>query len=451
MMVAQAAPARSVNARIFTGMATVATLAALVRAAGGAKVIVMAHVLGASPRVDAFLFAFLVPSLFSDVVAGSLTPSIIPVLTAVRVKYSEERARRLSASILAGSTSLLLAIACVLGLGAGLIVQLRGDSGSATQDLTRSLLWGLLPWLPLTGVIVCWRAILNMHEHFAIAAAAPAATPLLSILLLYVAGRGAGVRVLCYGTWGGALVESLILAWCVRQLGYPLLPRWLGWTPDVRAVFKQYLPVAAGALITSGSGIIDQAFAARLAPGTLSAISYGTKLTGVILTIAGTALSTAALPYLSRMSAAGDWRGFRHTVTRYVTGAALAGIAAAAGLMRLSDPLVRGVLQHGAFTAQTSATVILLQRCSLLQLPFAFLLAFGFVTASALKANRLMLTIAPVALVTTVTFDWVLMRYFGAAGIATAPAASGAVSLAVLFVLLQRTIRSRQRAFPHAF
>ena len=70
-MVAQAAPARSVNARIFSGMATVATLAALARAAGGAKVIVMAHVLGASPRVDAFLFAFLIPSLFSDVVAGS--------------------------------------------------------------------------------------------------------------------------------------------------------------------------------------------------------------------------------------------------------------------------------------------------------------------------------------------------------------------------------------------
>jgi putative peptidoglycan lipid II flippase len=451
MMVAQAAPVRSVNARIFAGMATVATLAALVRAAGGAKVIVMAHVLGASPRVDAFLFAFLVPSLFSDVVAGSLTPSIIPVLTAVRVQHSEERARRLSASILAGSTSLLLAIACLLGLGASLIVQLRGASGSATQDLTRSLLWGLLPWLPLTGVIVCWRAILNMHERFAIAAAVPVATPLLSIFLLYVAGRGAGVRVLCYGTWGGALIEVLILAGCVRQLGYPLLPRWLGWTPDIRAVCKRYLPVAAGALITSGSGIIDQAFAARLAPGTLSAISYGTKLTGVVLTIAGTALSTAALPYLSRMSVDRDWRGFRHTVTRYATAAALAGVLAAAVLIRLSDPLVRGVLQHGAFTAQATEAVSMLQRCSLLQLPFAFLLALGFVTASALKANRLMLTIAPVALITTLLFDYVLMRSFGAAGIATAPAASGAVSLTVLFVLLRRTMRRLQRASASSF
>ena len=281
-----------------------------------------------------------------------MTPSIIPVLTAVRVQHSEDRARRLSASILAGGTSLLLAIACGLGLSASLIVQLRGASGSATQDLTRSLLWGLLPWLPLSGAIVCWRAILNMHERFAVAAAAPVATPVLSILLLYIAGRGAGVRVLCYGTWGGALLELLILAWCVRQLGYPLVPKWLGWTPDLRAVFKQYLPVAAGALITSGSGIIDQTFASRLAPGTLSAISYGTKLTGVVLTVAGTALSTAALPYLSRMSAARDWTGFRHTVTRYATGAALAGLAVAAVLIRLSGPLVRVVLQHGAFTAQ---------------------------------------------------------------------------------------------------
>ncbi len=451
MMVAQAVPVRSVNARIFAGMATVGTLAAFARAAGGAKVIVMAHVLGASPSVDAFLFAFLVPSLFSDVIAGSLTPSIIPVLTSVRVQHGEDRARRLSASILAGSTSLLLSIACLLALAAGFIVQLRGASGGATQDLTRSLLWGLLPWLPLTGVIVCWRAILNMHERFAIAAAAPVATPLLCIALLYVAGRSAGVRVLCYGTWGGALIEVMILAWSAKQLGYPLVPRWGGWTPDIRAVCHQYLPVAAGALITSGSGIIDQAFASRLSPGTLSAISYGTKLTGVVLTITGTALSTAALPYLSRMSANHDWRGFRHTVTRYATAAALGGVIAAAILIRLSGVLVRGVLQHGAFTAQLSEIVTTLQRCSLVQLPLAFLLAFGFVTASALKANRLMLTVAPVALVSTLLFDYTLMRLFGAAGIAAAPAASGAVSLTVLIVLLRRTMRQRERAFPHGF
>jgi len=93
----------------------------------------------------------------------------------------------------------------------------------------------------------------------------------------------------------------------------------------------------------------------------------------------------------------------------------------------------------------------LLQRCSLLQLPMAFLLAFGFVTASALKANRLMLTIAPVALANTLSFDYVFMRLFGAAGIAAAPAASGAVSLAVLFVLLRQVIRSRERDFPQCF
>ena len=75
-----------------------------------------------------------------------------------------------------------------------------------------------------------------------------------------------------------------------------------------------------------------------------------------------------------------------------------------------------------------------------------FLLAFGFVTASALKTNRLMLSIAPVALLTTVTFDYTLMRLFGAAGIATAPALSDAVSLAVLFALLRRILRTKQSA-----
>ena len=62
-----------------------------------------------------------------------------------------------------------------------------------------------------------------------------------------------------------------------------------------------------------------------------------------------------------------------------------------------------------------------------------------------------MLTIAPVALVTTITFDYLLMRSFGAAGIAMAPAASGAVSLAVLFVLLRRTMQRLQHASASSF
>ena len=445
-MRAQAVPARSVNARIFAGIATVGTLGAVVRATGGLKVIVMAHVLGASASLDAFLFAFLIPSFFSDVVASSLTPGMIPVLTSIRVREDEEVARRLSASILAGSVALLLGISCLLGLSAPVIAGMRGASGTATEELTRNLLIALLPWLPLTGVIVCWRAILNMHEQFAVAAAAPVATPLLTIFLLYVSGRAAGARVLCYGTWGGALIEALILGWSVRQLGYPLAPKWLGWTPGMRAVFRQYLPVAAGALVTSGSALIDQGFASRLAPGTLSALAYGTKLTGVVITVAGTTLSTAALPYLSRMSAARDWPGFRHTVARCATAAALAGASAAAVLIRSSHPLVRAVLEHGAFTAKAGDAVALLQRCSLLQLPLAFLLTFGFVVASALKANRLMLAVAPVALLTTLVFDYTLMRWFGAAGIAAAPALADTVCLALLFALLRRTLHKMQRS-----
>jgi len=447
MMATQTVQVRSVNTRILTGITTVGTLAALARVAGGVKVIAMAHVLGASPQVDAFLFAFLAPSLFSDVMAGSLTPSLIPVLASVRVHRGEAEARRLSANVLAASTALLLSACVLLACAAGWIVQLRGAPSGATNALTKALLWGLLPWLPMTGLIVCWRAILNLHERFAVAAVAPIATPLLSIALLYIVGRRAGVAVLCVGTWGGALVELLILAWGARQLGYPLLPRWRGWNADMAAVCRQYVPVAAGALITSGSGIIDQMFAARLAPGTLSAISYGTRLTGVVITVAGTALSTAALPYLARMSASADWQGFRKTVTRYATAAALAGLGVAAALMAMSGLLVRAVLQHGAFDTRASEAVALIQRCSLVQIPFALVVAFAFVSASALKENRLMLTMAPVALATTLLFDYALMKMFGAPGIATAPAASGAVCLIALFVQLRRALQRRERTF----
>ncbi len=428
--------------RLITGVLTVGTWTALARVAGAANVIAIARVYGASGEMDAFLFAFLAPSFFADVVAGSLTCSIVPVVTAVRLQHGEERAHRLSSGILAASTFVLLAIACAVLLGAHSISGLRGNHGAETRALTDNLLRLLTPLLPVTAILVCWRAFVNMHGWFALPAAAPVVTPLLTMALLFTTSGAAGVRLLCYATCAGALIEALLLAGLVRRLGYPLLPKWPGWMPEMGAVLRQYLPALAGTAITAGAGVIEQGFASRLPSGSLSAFSYGTKLTSVIVAVAGTALSTVALPQLSRLAAGRDWRAFRATFLRFSAVAVAVGTTAALALIAASGLLVRIMLQRGALSPADCAAVSLIQRCSLLQLPLAFVLTFAFVTASALRANRLILAAAPVAFAANVVFDLVLMRRFGAPGIAAAPAAADAIALITLCLLLYRLARA---------
>src|SRR5271170_2729659 len=58
----------------------VSALTVAVKIAGAAKIALSARVLGPGDELDSYLVAFLVPSILSDVLAGSLTPALIPEL-----------------------------------------------------------------------------------------------------------------------------------------------------------------------------------------------------------------------------------------------------------------------------------------------------------------------------------------------------------------------------------
>jgi putative peptidoglycan lipid II flippase len=431
---------KSVNWRIFGALLTVGSFTTLAKVAGGAKVIVMARYFGTSDALDAFLIAFVLPSFVADTAAGSLIPSLMPTYIEVRQKQGIESAVRLYRGVLAGSALLLAALAVLLGLGAGFLLPLLASGFSSSKlALTRSLFYALLPWLPLSGLIVTWRAVLNAGESFALAAAAPITTPLLTILLLIATGRSPWA--LAVGTLGGVAGEAAILAFAVRGRGYSVLPRWSGWTPEQRQVVRQYLPMMAGTVIVCGAALIDQAMAATLGAGSVSVLTYGGKLAGVALSIGAAALGTAVLPHFSSMIAARDGAGLRSTLRTYSMLVAMVTVPVVLLLAWMSEPLVRLFFQRGAFTAAETHIVATVQTCALAQIPFAVLLGIGVKLASSLKANRLMLQTAVLSIAVNIGGDLVLMRWIGVAGIALAGALVHASALAFLSVALWRQLR----------
>jgi putative peptidoglycan lipid II flippase len=431
---------KSANWRIFGALLTVGSFTALAKIGGGAKVIVTARYFGTSDALDAFLIAFVLPSFVADTAAGSLIPSLMPTYIEVRQKQGRETALRLYRGVLAGSAILLALLAVLLGLCASFLLPLLASGFSpAKLALTRSLFYCLLPWLPLSGLIVTWRAVLNAGESFALAAAAPITTPLITILLLITSGPS--VWALAIGTLVGVAAEAAILACSVRSRGYAMMPHWSGWSPELRQVVGQYLPMMAGTVIVCGAALIDQAMAATLGAGSVSALTYGNKLANVALSIGAAALGTAVLPHFSRMITARDGVGLRNTLMTFSGLVAVATVPAVIFLAWLSEPLVRLFFQRGAFTAAETQIVATVQTCSLVQIPFAVLLGMAVKLASSLKANRLMLQTALLSIVVNVAGDIVLMRWIGVAGIALAGALVHASALLLLSMALWRQLR----------
>ncbi len=439
MSITQAAERRASHQRVFTNAALVGVLTTLAKLAGAAKVVVTARYFGAGDQLDAFVIAFLLPAFFTDIVAGSFGSSFVPAFIRVRSDQGEAAARLFARTGLALVLGAMLAVSVLLAAGGRWLLPLLGSSFSADKlRMTTSLFLALILWLPMSACIAAWRGVLNAHNAFALAAAAPLATPLATIAFLYAAADRWDVYTLCWGTLAGVAVETLLLAWGVRRLGIPILPAWRGWTPEMSAIRGQYVPLLAGSMFAALCPLIDQGVAGSLGSGSVSDLAYGTKLASVLAAISATAIATAVLPEFSRLAARQDWSHLRHTVRVHSAVITFLAVPGAAAMIWLSAPIVRTFFEGGAFDASATRVVTGVQQFALLQVPFAILFVVAGRLAVALSATALMIRASLITLAATTVGDLVLARAMGIAGIPLAGALSHALALVSLVYLLYR-------------
>ncbi len=426
---------RAVSWRVLFQMLTVGASTGLVKVAAAAKVVATARAFGTSDGLDAYLVAFLLPAFVCDTLAGSLTSSLVPTFIEVRELQGPDAAVRLYRSVLAAGTGLLAAAAIVVGVFAPWIFRLLASSFDTNKiALTCSLFWIMLPMVPLGAMSTAWRAILNTDGNFALPGILPALTPLFSIALLFAFGRTWGVYTLAVGTLAGGLAEVALLAVAMLRRGHPIVPRWFGRDHALDQVMAQYTPVVASILLLGGTPLIDQSIAAMLGSGSVAALSYGTRVSAVLIAMGPGAVATAILPHFSRLTVNADWDHLRHSLRSYAAIILAVTLPAVAILMLVSQPMVRLFFERGQFTGAATELVTRIQRFSLLQIPAAMVMALALRLVSSMKANRLLARVAAFYAILNLALDFLFARTIGIAGI---PLSTAIVQFAALLYLLR--------------
>jgi putative peptidoglycan lipid II flippase len=399
-----------------------------------AKELAVAGWFGRRPEVDAFLIAFLAPSIIVNLLAGSLNAALIPTFVQVWEREGREAAQRLLSNVTVCSLVLLAGITVLMGGLARYYVPLLGSGFSSDKLLlTRHLVYVLMPFVVLGGLEVNWIAILNARERFALPALLPALSPVVVVLFLFSAGRVWGIYALAGGIVGGQAIETAMLAQAVRLSGLRLSLGWHGMDPATRQVVRQYLPMLAGSLLMTSTTLVDQVMAAMLAGGSVAALNYATKVVSAILSIGSVALSTALLPYFSRMTADEDWAACRHTLGTYSRLILLLTLPLTAALILLSQPLVRILFERGAFTAADTDVVSRVQTFLALQIPFYALGVMGVRLISALQKNYLLMVVAALNTLLNLILNYILMKFMGVAGIALSTSMVYVASFGMVF------------------
>ncbi len=430
--------------RLVRSASVITPLTLLSRITGYLRDKIIALLLGAGTRSDAFFVAFRIPNMLREIVGeGAMSSAFIPVYTDVSEGKSEVEARAFVGRFL-GSFALILAALTVGGILCSpvlvdlLAAQFRETPGkfSLTVGLNR---W-IFPYVFLVCLAAFCQSVLNAHHRFAAAAAAPI---FLNVALVLGAalvsprlpeptyGLAAGVLV------GGVLQIAIQVPQLVklRAVGRPAL----GWRdPAVRSVLLLLAPRLFAYGINTINTVISTRFAASLGNANVSHLYYANRLKELVLGGFAVSLATAILPLLSRQALSPDREAFKSSLAFTLRLISFVTIPATVGLIVLKSSIVRVLFEGGRFgAADTLATANALAALA------AGLLFFAGVRVVvpafyALKDTRMPVVAAAADCATFIVLCVLLTRPLGLPGIGLSASAAASVNMAILIAVLRR-------------
>ena len=412
---------------------------------------ITAHVFGRSDQIEAFLLAALIPLFLINATGNSIAAGFVPTMLGVRHKQGQRSASDLTAAFLLIVLSLIAAAMALASVAFPLVLPwIARGFDAAKLDLTLHLFYWLLPVVAIGALGKFWLAVLNGYERFAAGSLIPIVVPLSVIVLLVLAPESARLDFLVYGVAAGftlQLAAALAIAGRMQLLRWPSLPSHV--KPILAKAASQYFSLLAGTLTLMLLEVVDTTFAALGGAGTVAAINYASKLSVLVLSLVGTALATAVVPYYARLRASGTLA----QQTRFVRfGEMLAlggGTILAVLLALLSTEIVMIVFNGGRFGAADVAAVSKLNALYVLQAP-AFLVGVMYGRLLLVEGkSRVLFSGAILSVTCAVVANLILAPILGGAGIPVAGVIAYVASAIWLRVRLAAVLRERRAAEDH--
>ncbi len=297
----------------------------------------------------------------------------------------------------------------------------------------------------LSGIASNCSAVVNATEKFAVPALLPAIIPAVTVGGAVLLHGSFGIWALVFATVAGSLIYACLTVIMMRSSGYQFQLRWHKGDNAARQVARQFGPVLLSSVVASGGLILDQAMAAMLPPGSVSALVFANRFVSVVIMLLAGAVSSAIVPYLSKMIAVRDWSGCRATIRSWAWISAAVSIPIALLLIAGAHFLVRVTLQHGAFGSSDTAIVTPVLAMYAIQIPFFVVSRVFYRFVVAMRRTDLILYCGTVNLVLDAILNLVLMRVMGVAGIALATSLWTISTLAFLWFWANRLLSNAAR------
>jgi putative peptidoglycan lipid II flippase len=322
------------------------------RLLGYVRDILIAVFLGAGPFADAFFVAFRIPNTFRRLFSeGTFNAAFVPSYSSLLVnkKTSEKFANNIFNLLVMGLFFLVLVIEIMMPLFVFLIAP-GFDGDYQKMELAITLTRITFPFLMFISLASFFSAILNSHNKFAIASAAPIILNifLIGVLLLGKILNDHLVYYLSYAVTISGIFQFIFLYLFVKKYFSPRVSLSFKINNKIKEFFRKLLP----SIFSSGVTQINILIGTIIASFQASAVSYlyyADRIYQINLAIAGIAIGTVILPQLSKHVKGNKKVKIQSIQNKALELSLFLSIPAAIALLIASEEIISSLFGYGSF------------------------------------------------------------------------------------------------------
>lgn len=414
---------------------------------GFVRDLVIAGRFGATGLTDGYNAVFFgLSAAISSALGIAVSTGFLPIFSEFRTSGREREGWGVARLVLLFSGAASVVISVLAAIFARPLLALLFNLEPAAYEAAVVMARIILPATAFSSLFAIIQVTLNAYGRFGTPALAMSVMNVLTIFGATLLSRWFGIAGLAWGTFIGMLSQVLILirplasvgGW--RRLLHDRISGTAGVVDGARRVWMLALPPFLSQIVSQGYQLIDKGLASTLAPGTVSALGYASRVIQVPVGVIASSVGTASFPTLAALASRGDNRNFARSLSSALRTAALLLIPASVGMIAFREPFIRVLFQRGAFTktaTDLTAGALAFYSVSIIGQSFAMILSPAF---SARKNTLATFKVIAVGSVINILSDFFFVRYIGHLGLALASAIAATFQAAVLYIWMRHDV-----------
>ena len=401
------------------------------RILGFIRDLLTASILGANIYSDIFFVAFKLPNLFRRIFAeGAFTQAFIPSYAKSKYKI------RFSSMVFLQLFGFLIILSFIVTLFSTLITKaIALGFDEKTITLASPLVAINFYYLPLIFVVTFMAALLQYKHHFATTAYSTALLNLALIVALLISKDLEKYEItfyLSYGVIAGGILQVLIHLLAIKKYNLCKIFTFKKHKKkEDNRFYKSFFSATLGSSTAHISAFLDTWLASFLVSGSISYLYYANRVFQLPLALFAIATSIALFPMIARaIKNENENEALKLMKKSSMILIALLSIATFIGIV-FNNEIIWLLFERGVFNSEdTKNTALILSMYLIGLLPYGLAKIFSLWLYSYEK-QFLAAKISMKSLGFNIIFSLILIKPYGAAGLAFASTLSGFILLAL--------------------